>query len=415
MPDAETVGTEGAKKGAAADAMMGGDPSELCARVRRRFVARFGSPPEGLVVCPGRVNLIGDHTDYAGGLAMPMAIDRHVVLAWGRGTTGDTIEIVSDALGAAARIAVSDGMPAAADAGPWVRHVGGICLLLGKSGVCVPSLRVLSDATLPIGAGLSSSAAHTIALATALCRASGYRATPSEMIELSRRVEAEFVGVPCGELDQTAIVHARAGCALLIDFGDHRIEHVPMAMHDAAWIVIDSRQRRMLANEAYGERRAQCEQAARMLGAAALGACTPVRLARSEKMPDAFRRRARHVIGECARVRAFAEAIRAGDLEAAGRLMYESHDSLRDDFAVSCDRLDLIREAGEEAGAPGVRLTGAGFGGCCVALVPEQDGARICEEIARAFESAFGERPRFLRVRPDEGVRSFDPSMRRLP
>ncbi len=390
-------------------------PDGLCERVRGRFRACFGGAPDGIVVCPGRVNLIGDHTDYAGGVAMPMAIDRHVVLAWGRCAThpAERIEIVSDALGASAVVDGTRQDPDTEDA-PWVRYVRGVIALLRERGVRIPGLRVLGDSTLPIGSGLSSSAAFTIGFATALARAGGVLLPAPEMIDLARRVECEFAGVPCGTLDQTAIVRARPGHALLIDFGAAQYETVALPSEGVAWIVIDSRQRRMLADGVYAQRRAQCEQAARVLGVESLGMC-PSSLGALAGLPEDLARRARHVIGECARVRAFGEAMRSGDLVSAGRLMYESHDSLRDDFEVSCERLDAIREAGERAGALGVRLTGAGLGGCCIALVRDSDVDRVCEAIAQDFERRFDERPGFLRVRASGGVCEFNGSGRRLP
>jgi galactokinase len=304
---------------------------------------------------PGRVNLIGDHTDYSGGLALPMAIDL--------GTTvvvdpeGDVVELESDNEEGVARVPIGITDPAAVTPA-WARYVAGVVAALrpptGGRG------RVMS--TLPIGAGLSSSASLEVAVALAL------GAPISDRLALARlcqEAEHRASGVPCGIMDQLAVAAGVAGCALLLDCTTLRWE--PVALPSGVEVVVvHSGAARALAGSAYAERRAAVEEAARQLGRP-LRSVAPGDAAGLDD--DVLRRRARHVITENARVLAFAEALRAGDTAVAGELMLASHASLRDDFEVSTPALDvLVDRLAARRGVWGARLTGAGFGGCVVAL-----------------------------------------------
>ncbi len=302
---------------------------------------------------PGRVNLIGDHTDHAGGHVLPMAIQLGTTVTLRAG--GDRVRLVSndDAETADVPVAVAD--PAAVSP-PWARYVAGVIAELrpsrGGAG------RVTTD--LPVGAGLSSSAALEVALALAL----GFRGGPVELALTCQRAERRASGVPCGVMDQLASAAGVTGAALLIDCTTNRFE--PIAIPPGCEIVaVHSGQSRRLADSGYADRRAACEQAARIIGP--LGRATLDDLARLDK--EVVRRRARHVITEDRRVLAFSAALRGGDLRAAGRLLDESHASLRDDFEVSTPVLDsLVESLRQQPGVYGCRLTGAGFGGCVVAL-----------------------------------------------
>jgi galactokinase len=301
------------------------------------------------------VNLIGDHTDYTGGLVLPMAIDLGTEVQGRRG--GDRVRLESEDEPGAADVALDIADPAAV-APPWARYVAGVVAELvppeGFTG------RVTS--TLPLGAGLSSSAALEVAVALAL------GADPSQKLALARLCQAaeqRASGVPCGIMDQLCITSAVEGHALLIDCATERIEPVPLPREvDVA--VLYGGERRSLAASAYGERRAECTRAEEVLGVALNAA----RADDVELLADPLlRRRARHVVSENARVRTFAEALRAGDWPAAGAAMIASHNSLRDDFEVSTAQLDaLVASLLDTPGVFGARLTGAGFGGCVVAL-----------------------------------------------
>lgn len=309
--------------------------------------------PTVLGWAPGRVNLIGDHTDYMGGLVMPMAIQFRTVIAGHRG--GGAIKLTSGAVpgGLDVDLPVTD---AAATEPRWGRHVAAVAQLLGT----VEGLRGHIESDIPLGAGLSSSAAVSVAAALALD-------APGDAIDIARlcqRAEQLATGVPCGVMDQMAVLAARRDHALLLDCSTMQVEHVPLPA-SASWWVVHSGQERELASSQYAQRRADCEVAERLVGP-----LPSAELADIEAIDDPrIRARARHVRSECRRVRDFAEALRAGDLPSAGRLMDASHDSLRDDFEVSSPALERV--VGMLRGTPGVygaRLTGAGFGGCVVAL-----------------------------------------------
>lgn len=302
---------------------------------------------------PGRVNLVGDHTDYAGGLALPMAVDLGTTVV---GTAlGERVRLRSDARTDDADVALDVGDPAAARP-EWARYVAGVVVELrpaiGFDG------RVTT--TLPVGAGLSSSAALELAVALAL----GFQGPPLELARLGQRAEQRASGVPCGLMDQLTSACGVAGHALLVDFATEAFEAVPFP-EDLEVLVVHSGQERALAGSAYAERRASCEAAAAEVGP--LGSASEIDVSRLTD--PLLRRRARHVVRECARVRAMAEALAVGDGAAAGRLMLESHASLRDDFEVSTPALDAtVSRLTDLPGVLGARLTGAGFGGCVVAL-----------------------------------------------
>ncbi len=318
----------------------------------------MGAPPsdtEGTVAAfaPGRVNLIGDHTDHTGGLVLPMAIDLGTTVAGQRG--GDRVVLRSAEEAEPAVVSLDIGEPAGAEP-PWARYVAGVVAELrppvGLTGTVAT--------TLPVGSGLSSSAALEVAVALAL----GAEGPPLVLAELCQRAEQRASGVPCGIMDQLASTAGIDGHALLIDCHARIIEPVPLP-DDVEVVVVDSGEARALAGSAYAERRTECEAAEAIIGP--LRCCRP---GDERGIADiSLRRRARHVIGENARVRSFAAALAAGDMTTAGAAMAASHGSLRDDFAVSTPTLDaLVERLSARPGVHGARLTGAGFGGCVVAL-----------------------------------------------
>ncbi|HEX3806500.1 MAG TPA: galactokinase family protein [Gaiellaceae bacterium] len=317
------------------------------------------------VRAPGRVNLIGDHTDYNDGFVLPMAIDRDCHVR-GRATDGVLI------------LRFLDGGDANSD-----RIAHAVQDVLGLP----VGLDAEVHSTVPVGSGLSSSSALAVALACALCAAGDATLQPRELARVCQQAETEATGVPSGIMDQLTSVAGRADNALLIDCRSLEIRPVPIPSGIGV-IVVDSRMPRTLAGSAYAERRAACEQVAARLGLAAL------RDATLEQVADDPR--ARHVVTENARVLAAADALAASDLAELGRLMLESHASLRDDYEVSTPELDALVDALVEAGATGARLTGAGFGGCVVAVSSAEEAGRIAEEFGeRAFvaRAADGARP----------------------
>jgi galactokinase len=305
------------------------------------------------VVSPGRVNLIGDHTDYTGGLVFPMAIDRATVIEGTRG--GDRIELQSADESEHAVVALDEQSPEHLKPS-WARYVGGVVSELSP----LRGLKGRVSTTVPIGAGLSSSAALELAVALAL----GFEGTPAELALLCQRAEHRASGVPCGIMDQLCIAAGVEGHALMIDC--HTLSVTPTPLPADTEVLIVYGHHRTLVGSEYATRVHECVAAEAAIG--------PLRLASVNDTfaiaDDTVRARARHVISENERVRRFADALAAGDRDAAGRLMVESHNSLSSDYDTSTPQMDkLVAELVERPGVYGARITGGGFGGCAVALV----------------------------------------------
>ena len=320
---------------------------------------------------PGRVNLIGEHTDYTGGLVLPMAIDRWTEISF---RVGDGIHLTSADEPAPADL-TTDVTDAMAVEPAWARYVAGVIAEMQPE----RGIRGHVTTTIPIGAGLSSSAALEVATALAL----GHTGDPIELAQLCRRAEHRASGVPTGIMDQLSIAAGRAGHALLIDCHDLTIE--PVALPPDVDIVVRFVAHRRLVGSPYAERVAQCADAE-----AAIGPLRSARLADTDRIDDpTTRARARHIVGENQRVRDFAAALHAGDLVAAGRLMTAGHASMRDDFEISTPAMDeAVEQAAATPGVYGSRMTGGGFGGCIVSMcergalrdgwiVTAVDGARV--------------------------------------
>jgi galactokinase len=307
-----------------------------------------------IATAPGRVNLIGDHTDYCGGMVLPMAVDRSTTVEITLG--GDRVVLRSDDEAERADVALDVADPAGTEPA-WARYVAGVVRETRPAVGGAGTVRT----TLPIGVGLSSSAALEVAVALAL----GFEGTPLQLALACQRAEQRAAGVPCGVMDQLASAAGVRGHALLIDCAALTV--LPVALPaDVDIVVVPSGERRALATSAYAARRADCEAAAALIGPLPQARLDDVATIGDERL----RRRARHVVTENARVVTFAGALQAGDLDAAGRLMSESHRSLAVDFEVSTPGLDrLVDDLRAVDGVYGARLTGAGFGGCVVALV----------------------------------------------
>jgi galactokinase len=372
-------------------------PERLTAEFRRRFAA----PPALVVRAPGRVNLIGEHTDYNDGFVLPMAIDRSVWIALRPRPDGRIQAWSLDAQAAATDRA--NGWPAAAafalddlqrEGGGWVEYIKGVAWALQAAGHTLRGWEGLVAGDVPIGAGLSSSAALEVAAARAFAAVSGITWEPAAMARLAQQAENEWVGMRCGIMDQMISAAARAGHALLIDCRSLATQAVPLPP-GVAVVILDTATRRGLVDSAYNERRAQCEAAARFFGVASLRDLSPAALkAGGQGLEEVSRRRARHVLSENARTLQAVEALRRGAAAQVGRLMDASHASLRDDFAVSSDELDRMAACARgEAGCYGARMTGAGFGGCAVALVDARNASAWAGRVAACYQAATGLRP----------------------
>ncbi len=337
----------------------------------RRFAAAYGRGPAGVWAAPGRVNLIGEHTDYNDGFVLPFALDRCTAAAVSL-RADDRLRVASlQQDGAPVEVALSDvrpGRPAG-----WAAYVAGVLWAMRGAGHPVGGMDVLVDGRVPVGAGLSSSAALECAVALAADELHALGLPRTELAALARRAENEVVGVPTGGMDQLAALLCVEGHALFLDTRSGQAEQVPLELDGAGLriLVIDTRVRRSLGESAYAERRRTCTEAARALGVPALRDVPLADLDRClRSLPDpTVRRRVRHVVTENSRVLATVVALRTGDWAEVGRLMTASHVSLRDDYEVSCAVLDTAVEAALGSGALGARMTGGGFGGCALALV----------------------------------------------
>lgn len=332
---------------------------------------------------PGRVNLVGDHTDYQGGFCLPMAIDRDVLIAT-RVRDDGRVVVRSLDLGGTVDVAADGSDDPAGIIPSWGRTVGGVVRVLATGGRPPVGIDAAVASTIPVGSGLSSSAALEVALAMAIGHAARWPIEGRELALAAQEAEHLASGVPCGVMDQMASVFGRAGHALLLDCRTLAVEAVPLP-RDVEILVVHSGLPRMLETSAYAERRAACEAAADRLGLASLRDATPEQVAGDP--------RARHVVSENARVVSFAEALRSSDVNALGLLMLESHASLRDDFEVSTPELDLLVGLLVDNGAYGARLTGAGFGGCVVALTLAGAAASIGARVCAGYASRTGLAP----------------------
>lgn len=348
------------------------------------------------VRAPGRVNLIGEHTDYNDGFVLPVSIALHVRVD-GSERNDRALVLRSSRFDGERRFDLDALEPGAR--GDWSDYVRGVTYELLRAGVRIRGAELNVSGDLPVGAGLSSSAAFEIGCALALLTLAEAYMDPLELAKLAQRSDNTHTGAHCGIMDQLACTSGRRGSALLLDTRDATIEYVPLPK-DTAIFACNTMLRHEHAAGAYNERRAECRRAAELLaqrfdGGGSLRDATHTELADArERLGDVLYRRARHVVSENARVLQFIRALEADDLEAAGALMLDSHASLRDDFAVSCSELDLMVELAMHCeGVYGARMTGGGFGGCAIALVAEEHAEEFRRRIEREYRRATGVTP----------------------
>ena len=377
-----------------------GAPAEYAEHVTGDFRRAFGRSPDAVGHAPGRVNLIGEHTDYNAGLCLPVAIP-HATYVAGALRTDGRVQVISRQ--AANRWTGHVDRLGPGEADDWAAYVAGVLWALREDGLDLPGVELAIDGTVPLGAGLSSSAAVECAVAAAVCGLLGADLSSERrqrLVAACIRAETEVAGAPTGGMDQTVALHASAGAALLIDFASRTTTDVPLPLAAAglALLVTDTRVSHSLTDGGYGQRRDDCEAAARLLGVESL---RDADLAQVETLHDPrLRKRARHVVTEIARVPEVVAAVEAADWAALGPVFGASHSSMRDDFEISCAELDTAVGTAVEAGALAARMTGGGFGGSSVALVPEERFDAVVRAIDVSFASAGFREPAHLRVQP---------------
>lgn len=368
--------------------------------VTREFERHFKAPPPTIVRAPGRVNLIGEHTDYNDGFVLPMAIDRAIWIAL-RPRDDGRVRIHSLDFDQTIEFALNNLHKGSG----WVEYLKGVAWALQQTGRPVRAFEGVVAGDVPIGAGLSSSAAWELAAARAFSVVSGFAWDAVQMALLGQRAENQWVGMNCGIMDQMISAAGRAGHALLIDCRSLETRAVPLPP-DTVVVVLDTATRRGLVDSAYNERRAQCEAAARYFGVKALRDVSIDQFeARADQLDALTRRRARHVITENARTVQAADMLGRGDPIGLGNLMRLSHLSLRDDFEVSSPELNVMVECAErQAGCYGARMTGAGFGGCAVALVRTAAAEEFSRRVAADYQALTGRTPSVYVCRATNGA-----------
>lgn len=374
---------------------------------RQQFRQLYANEPR-LFSAPGRVNLIGEHTDYNGGFVLPMAIDRRTFVAMAP-RNDRTVRCLSTAFDDQVEFEPSADLKPAND---WANHVRGVaaCLLREEFNLRGADLLIASD--VPMGAGLSSSAALEIAVGFGLLKVSEQPVDPVRLALAAQKAEQEFTGTQCGMMDQFIACLGQAGHALKIDCRTLEYEAVPLDLSEARIVVVNSMVKHELAASEYNQRRAECEEAVRRLAGHLPGIQSLRDLELEEfdqwadALPEVIRRRANHVITENARALAAVEALKLGQLSHFGKLMNASHESLREDYQVSCRELDLLVEiAGRHDGVYGARMTGGGFGGCTVNLVKADRVEQFGSETAQAYQWVIGAQPEIYVCQASDGVR----------
>ncbi|MFJ3825339.1 galactokinase [Streptomyces nodosus] len=376
--------------------------------VREDFRELFGTAPEGVWSAPGRVNLIGEHTDYNDGFVMPFALPHTTLAAVSRRTDG-LLRLHSADVGGGVVELRADELTPGSDKG-WTAYPAGVVWALREASHGVTGADVHLASTVPTGAGLSSSAALEVVVALALNDLFGLGLEPRRLARLCQRAENVYVGAPTGIMDQTASACCEDGHALFLDTRDLSRRQIPFdpAAAGLRLLVVDTRVKHAHSDGEYGRRRAGCEKGAALLGVDALRDVPLAELdAALARLGDdeELRRLVRHVVTEDARVERVAALLEAGDIRAIGPVLTRGHASLRDDFRISCPELDLIVDTARSAGAPGARMTGGGFGGSAIVLAEETEVAALTEAIENAFTTANFTPPRIFEAVPSAGAR----------
>ncbi|MEV5428591.1 galactokinase [Streptomyces sp. NPDC052701] len=379
--------------------------------VAERFEELYGAGPDGVWAAPGRVNLIGEHTDYNDGFVMPFALPHTAVAAVSRREDG-VLRLhsadVEDGAGGVVELRLDDLAPGSDRS--WTAYPAGVVWALREAGHPVTGADVHLASTVPAGAGLSSSAALEVVIALALNELYSLGLRGWQLARLCQRAENVYVGAPVGIMDQTASACCEAGHALFLDTRDLSQRQIPfdLAAEGMRLLVVDTRVKHSHSEGEYGKRRAGCEKGAALLGVDALRDVPYAGLdAALERLgeDEEVRRLVRHVVTEDERVERVVSLLESGDTRAIGPVLVEGHVSLRDDFRISCPELDLVVDTALSAGALGARMTGGGFGGSAIVLAEESDVPAITKAVEEAFAAAGFTAPRVFEAVPSAGAR----------
>ena len=382
---------------------------ELGRATTQQFTQTYGRAPQWLAAAPGRVNVIGEHTDYNDGFVLPMAIERYTVIAAAPTRNGaKKIQLRSTQGDGAISLDLSQAVKPAPK-GAWSNYPVGVVAGFMARGAKPGAFDALIHSTVPLGGGLSSSAALEVSTATLLEAVTGQKLDPVDKALLCQKAEHDYAGMPCGIMDQFVSVMGRENHILLLDCRSRQTELVPMSDPSVAVLIVNTNVKHELTGSEYPTRRKQCETAAKILGVPSLRDATADGLERAKgKMEEVVFRRARHVIGEIERTPHAAEGIRAANWPTVGQLMYASHRSLRDDYEVSCKELDALVDIAESIGLKGgmigCRMTGGGFGGCAVALVKTDAVDAISRRIVTDYKAKTGIEATLFVSRPGKGA-----------
>lgn len=373
----------------------------LLQEARRLFEDTYQTEPITAAFAPGRINLLGEHTDYNLGHVLPVAINYGVLVL---GALAEESNGISAQAGKCNSFNTATVEPGSVKG--WARYFAGMAWALRQNGVQVPNLNISVASNLPMGSGVSSSAALEMALGMLWKQFAVQVPEGLDLAKVGKLCENGFVGVATGLMDQAASVMGKEGHAVHFDV---KKETIGYAQVPSDWVVVlcDTKQPRSLAASKYNDRWNECQTACKILGIDSLREAT---LADVVNMPDSIeKRRAKHVVTENERVLQMKNALSSGDGKLAGELMAASHASLRDDYEVSCEALDIMAESARDSGAIGARMTGAGFGGACVALVHANEVDSFLKSVAEKFKSRFGEEGSFLVCKVSDGARPIPP------
>ena len=370
------------------------------------FESRFGGAPISVAYAPGRVNLIGEHIDYNDGIVLPMAIDRYTVVV---GAENQTRTCRFYSTHSASECVVDLNKPISPGPSRWGNYLAGVLFEFQKREIAIPGFDAVIHSSVPVGSGLSSSAALEVSLATFLEGVMGVELPKSEKALLCQKAENDFAGVPCGIMDQFASVYGKAQHLIQLDCQSQEVDLVSWPDEDIVVLITNSKAPRRLVDGEYAARRKQAANARAKLRIDSYRELSIEELeSNRDRLSEVEYRRARHVVTEIQRTLQCAKCISLCHWELAGKLLYESHYSLRDDFEVSCNELDglvqIAEEIGMEGGVFGSRMTGGGFGGCTVSLVSASSLNQVKESMKQGYESRFGIKPTVFATVPSQGA-----------